>query len=90
VLSFFYFYPVLERAIRLVLNKIIDQLLHNRLYSFLNHNNFFYKFQYGFRSKSSTGTATVELVDKILNALDKGEVVTGIFLDLAKAFDTKF
>lgn len=71
-----------------ILNKIIEQLLHNRLYSFLNHNDFFYKFQYGFRSKSSTGTATVELVDKILNALDKGEVVTGIFLDLAKAFDT--
>jgi len=59
-----------------ILNKIIEQLLHNKLYSFLNHNNFFYKFQYGFRSKSSTGTA--ELVDNILNALDKGEVVTGI------------
>lgn len=27
-------------------------------------------------------------MDKILNALNEGEVVTGVFLDLAKAFDT--
>ena len=31
---------------------------------------------------------SVELVNKILNALNEGEVVTGVFLDLAKAFDT--
>lgn len=71
-----------------ILNKIIERLIYTRLYGFLDDNNFLYKFQYGFRSKSSTKVASVELVDKILNALSKGEVVTGIFLDLAKAFDT--
>lgn len=71
-----------------ILNKIIEQVMHSRLSNFLNLNNFFYKFQYGFRSKSSTKTATVELFDKILNAVNDKKVVTGVFLDLAKAFDT--
>lgn len=55
-----------------ILNKIIEQLIY----------------KYGFRSKSSTKTATTILLDKILNVLNKGEIVTGIFVDLAKAFDT--
>jgi hypothetical protein len=71
-----------------ILNKIIEQVMHSRLSDFLNSNNFFYKFQYGFRSKSSTKTATIELFDKILNAVNNRKLVTGVFLDLAKAFDT--
>lgn len=65
-----------------------SKIIHDRLSKFLNNNRFFYKFQYGFRHRSSTRTATVELFDKILNALDNGQIVTSVFLDLAKAFDT--
>ncbi len=32
--------------------------------------------------------AIIELVDKITQAIDKGEYTIGIFLDLSKAFDT--
>ena len=32
--------------------------------------------------------ALITLVDKILKAIDKGDYVLGIFLDLSKAFDT--
>lgn len=71
-----------------ILNKIIEQVIHNLLAKFLNDNKFFYKFQYGFRHRSSTKTARVELFDKILNALDSGQIVMSVFLDLAKAFDT--
>lgn len=71
-----------------VLNKIIERLIYSRLYGFLDSNDFLYKFQYGFRSKASKKTASVELINKILNALNEGKVVTGVFLDLAKAFDT--
>ena len=44
--------------------------------------------QYGFRKKHSTNLATIELVTKILQAIDNSEYTIGVFLDLAKAFDT--
>ena len=39
------------RPISLISNisKIIEKLIHKRLNSFLEHNNFFYSFQFGFR-----------------------------------------
>lgn len=49
---------------------------------------FFNEYQYGFRAKASTKTAVVELFDKVLNALNQGQIVTAVFLDIAKAFDT--
>ena len=44
--------------------------------------------QYGFRKKHSTNLATIELMTKILQATDNNEYTIGVFLDLAKAFDT--
>ena len=44
--------------------------------------------QYGFRKKHSTNLATIELMTKILQAIDNNEYTIGVFLDLAKAFDT--
>ena len=47
-----------------------------------------HKYQYGFRSGYSTNTTLITLIDKLINALDKGEFVLGVFLDFSKAFDT--
>ena len=44
--------------------------------------------QYGFLKKHSTNLATLELTTKILQAIDNNEYTIGVFLDLAKAFDT--
>lgn len=71
-----------------VINKIIEKLIYGRIYWFLNSNKFFYKHQYGFRCKTSTSTATVELINDISEELERGRVVSGLFLDLKKAFDT--
>lgn len=71
-----------------ILNKILEKLLHRRMTEFLVSNNFFYKFQYGFRSKSNTESAATELLDKIIYAINNDKYVLAIFLDLAKAFDT--
>ena len=41
-----------------------------------------------FKKKHSTNLATIELVTKILHAIDNSEYTIGVFLDLTKAFDT--
>ena len=48
----------------------------------------FFPNQYGFRPKHSTEYAALELIDRIINKMDKNEIPIDIFLDLSKAFDT--
>ena len=71
-----------------ILNKIFEKILFNRLTFFLNSNNYFCSQQYGFREKSSTLNAVIDLVNKIQVHLDNRDDVLGLFLDLSKAFDT--
>jgi len=40
-----------------------------------------------FGKKDSTNLATIELVRKILRAINNSEYTIGVFLDLEKAFD---
>ena len=51
-------------------------------------NDLFYKSQFGFRNNHSTEYAILELQDKILDSMSKGNIQTGDFIDLSKAFDT--
>lgn len=60
----------------------------NRLYYHLQCNNILYEHQFGFRHNYSTTLALVEVIDNIMQHLDNGETVLGIFFDLQKAFDT--
>ena len=55
---------------------------------FLENLKLLYSEQYGFRRKYSTYMALLTLMDKLVNALEKKEIVVGIFLDFSKAFDT--
>jgi len=55
---------------------------------YLDKHNVLFQSQYGFRKKHSTNLATTELMTKILHAIDNNEYKIGVFLDLAKAFDT--
>lgn len=71
-----------------VMSKILEKLVHKRLYLFLSSNNVLYQSQYGFRSSHSTNHAVTELISEIHNALDNKEVTLAVFLDLSKAFDT--
>ena len=43
---------------------------------------------FGFREKLSTSMALLELVDKLSEATDNKLISIGVFIDLAKAFDT--
>ena len=62
--------------------------MYIRLLSFVNKHSLLYKYQFGFRTGYSTNFAMITLIDKISQALDEGNYVLGIFLDLSKAFDT--
>ena len=65
------------------ISKLIEKLLYNRLYKFLNQNKCLYNNQFGFRNH-----ALVSITEKIRNALDDGKYACGVFLDFQKAFDT--
>ena len=72
-------------------SKILEELMYNRLllkYLDNMYNDILFTSQYGFRRKHSTNLATIELITKISQAIDKKEYTLGVFLDLAKAFDT--
>lgn len=70
------------------LSKILERLVYNRLLDFIDKNHILSDSQYGFRKRISTSMALIDLVDNISSSIAKNEYALGIFLDLAKAFDT--
>ena len=78
------------RPISLLSNveKILQKLMYERLYTFLNSNNIIYNLQFGSRQQYSTSHALVNITENIKKALDGGNISCGIFVDLQKAFDT--
>ena len=69
-------------------SKFFEKVMCNRLYNYFNKFSLFNNGQFGFRKGHSTYMALMLLYSKITEAIDKGEYVVGVFLDLAKAFDT--
>jgi retron-type reverse transcriptase len=63
-------------------------MVHKRLQSFLSLHNIIYKYQFGFREYYSTSLALTEISDNILQDLENGKFVCGMYFDLSKAFDT--
>ena len=67
-----------------IFDKIIEKLMHKRLYTFMEENDILYHKQFGFRK----GNALIQVTEKIKESIDKGKFGCGIFIDLRKAFDT--
>ena len=69
-------------------SKIFEKVMHARVIAFLDKHNILYNYQYGFRKNHSTAAALLTLTDYISSALDEGDYILGVFMDLTKAFDT--
>jgi len=70
------------------LSKVFEKVIYAQLYDYFSRNRIFFPSQYGFRKNHSTELAVLEIINKVLIKMDKGEVPINIFLDLSKAFDT--
>ena len=60
-------------------------MVHDRLYMFLEKNNAFYNYQFGFRNNHSTNHALIEITEQIQNTCDKNPFTCGVYLDLKKS-----
>ena len=71
-----------------IINKIMEKVMNKQLQSFPHKNKILYAYQFGFRKNYSTTLAIIEIIENILEALQNGKMVAGVYLDLSKAFDT--
>ena len=69
-------------------SKILERIMYNRLYNYLDQNNLLYSKQFGFRSGHSTDHPLIDLVDSIYRSFNESKYTLGVFIDLSKAFDT--
>lgn len=70
-----------------VFAKIFEYAMVDKLWSFLNKNNVIDPRQHGFRAGLSTTTAAHSFFERVLCELDRGNIATGLFCDLSRAFD---
>ena len=54
-----------------IISNIIEKIVHDQLYMYLENNNIFYKYQFGFGANYSTNHALTEITEHIRNACDK-------------------
>ena len=71
-----------------VISKIFETVIHKQLSEYFISNNLFCPQQYGFQKKSSTELAALELLDKVLDQMDKHKIPINVHINLSKAFDS--
>ena len=62
--------------------------MYDQIYNYFQNNELFYNSQYGFRKNHSTELATLEIIDRVIQEMDKYNTPINIYIDLSKAFDT--
>ena len=75
-------------SLLLIMSKVLEKVMYNRTYNFLNQSEQFFISQYGFRTGHSCQEAIPELAVEVTRNNDMGCHIIGVFIDLSKAFDT--
>lgn len=70
-----------------ILSKLFEKLLLEKIQPHLNQHNIIPQHQFGFRHKHSTIEQVHRITNCIKKALDERKYCTGVFLDIAQAFD---
>ena len=68
-------------------SKIIDKLMHRRLYRFLEVHRVLYSLKFGFQENHSVDYALVSLTEAVRNTLDNKRFLCRLFIELQKTFD---
>ena len=71
-----------------VISKAFEKVAYNQLFEYYSQNKLLFDSQYGFRKFHSTEQAVLELLDKLILNIDKGQMPVAVFLDLSKAFNS--
>ena len=67
--------------------KLFEQMVEQRLRSFLEYRGFINKYQSGFRQNKSTDDHLFRLSQSVIESFNRREHVVAAFLDIEKAFD---
>ena len=70
-------------SLLLTLSKVLEKIMYQRTYSFLESSNQIYKSQYGFRTAHSCENAICELISEIIKGKQDGMHTLEVFLDLS-------
>ena len=70
------------------ISKIFEKYVKDKILNYLDHINFLADQQFGFRKNKSTDSALFVHIANIVNGIEQNNVAVGVYLDLAKAFDT--
>lgn len=78
------------RPIALLSNvsKIIEKIIYKRIMNYLEKHNILSDAQNGYVKGRSTVRAVFQFIEDVIDALNSGNQIVGIFLDLSKAFDS--
>lgn len=71
-----------------IFSKMLEKLIHEQIYSYLETNNIFSNCQFGFRRNKGTTQALLKHTNYIYESLDNNNFVFAMYLDLRKAFDS--
>ena len=74
-------------SLLLVCGTALERLLYNNIFSFFSGNDLILSKQSGFRSVDSCANQLLSIAHVILSAFDDGYEISGVFLNISKAFD---
>ena len=71
-----------------ILSKVFEKVMYSRLFHFLESFKILKENQFGLQKQQSGYMALMVIIDKLIESIDDGEHVFGVFLDFSKPFDT--